>query len=220
MSRTPPGPSPEEIWIAALAGKAAASGNPALAGSEEELAALSGELVRARFAQALREVRAAPDPELTRARVLAGASAGRPSSHEGRRRALIAAGAGGVGLAAGIAGTLLLHPAHVRGDFTDVQGSQEIVRTTQVRSAGGARARHYVVRSSNIGLTAAELAALLAQTGASFRVSQQPAGGMQFELQPLAVVPPVLAQQGASRLKINFPPDTSIRIYIVDLASR
>jgi hypothetical protein len=202
----------------ALAGRPAASGVPPLAGSSEELATLSGELLRGRFAQSLREVRAAPDPELTRARILASASAGRPTPQDSRRRALITAGAAGAGLAAGIAGTLLLHPARVRAGFADVQGSQEIVRPTQTRATSGTRSRHYVVRSADVATTAAELAALLAQTGASFRVTQS-AGAMQFDLQPLAVVPPVLAQQGASRLKIDVPPDTAIRIYIADNAS-
>lgn len=219
VSSTGPGPSAEEVWLAALAGKPPTSGTPPPAGSSLELATLGGELLRARFAQAVREVRAAPDPELTRARILAAASAGRPTPQDGRRRALTAAGAAGAGLAAGIAGTLLLHPARVTGGFADVQDSHEIVRTTQVRATGGARARHYVVRTANVAATAAQLAALLAQTGASFRVSPQAGGAMQFDVQPLAVVPPVLTQQGASRLKIEFQPDTAIRIYIVDHAA-
>lgn len=200
-----PSPTPDGPWLDALRGRPQSVPAP---DSDEALAARSGELIRAHFEAQLREVRSAPDPELTRARVLAAASAG-PRAPVRRPRAL--AIPAGVGLAAGIVGTLLLHPQ--AREFSDVLNSQELVSNAEIQPLSTGSTRRFVVRSRDVPATAAQLAALLTRARAPFRVTPQPDGALQFDVQPLSHVPTALSQAAGS-LKISFPPDTAIRVYV------
>jgi hypothetical protein len=204
----PSGQDPEEAWLAALAGRRA-PGAPPAPGSGEDLAIRSGELIRARFAKALSAVRAAPDPELTRVRILTAAAAGRPAQPR-QPRALAFAGAG---LAAGIVGTLLLQP-HAPRDFADVESSSEYVRSIQMRAASDQPARSFTVISTDVKATAGQLAAILARAGVTFQMTAQE-HGVLFELQALNKVPQPLIE-AAARLKIEFPPHTAIQVSILE----
>jgi hypothetical protein len=207
---------PEEAWLLALAGRHPA-GTPPAPSSDEAFAARTGQLIRARFEKALRQVRAAPDPELTRMRILTAAAAGLPAPP--RSRALAIASAASAGLAAGIVGTVLLQPAHAHRDFADVRSSQENISNTEMRAATALTMRRFTLISRNVSETAAELAAILARAGVPFRVSLQPERAVEFDVPPLANVPASLTQ-AASALNIDFPPDTAIRVYILDHASK
>jgi hypothetical protein len=210
-------PDPEEAWLAALAGKHP-PGAPLAPGSGQELAVRSGELIRARFSKALRQVHAAPDPETTRAKILAAAAAGRPAPGH-HHRTLALASAAGAGLAAGIVGTLLLQPPHAHHDFADVESSSEIGNDTEMRTASAQTTRTFNVLSSNVPATAADLASTLARSGVAFRVTLPQEGGVLFKVERLSTVPASLLST-ASALKIDFPPDTVIWIHIIDRAPK
>jgi hypothetical protein len=199
----PHGQLPEDAWLEVLSGA-----RPAAPGSDEELAATGGELIRARFEAALRTVRAAPDPELTRVRVLAVARAG-PRAQQRRSRAMVLSAA--AGLAAGVVAMLLLRPVLVPRDFAEVRGSRELVSLAHRPDAGARAIRHFLVRSSNVPATAAQLAAILARARAPYRVGPQPGGGLQLEVEPLHAVPASVSRAAAA-LDIDFPPDTAVQV--------
>jgi hypothetical protein len=73
--------------------------------------------------------------------------------------------------------------------------------------------REFVVRSRNIPDTAAHLAEILTQAGAELSVRTLPSRAVEFEIAPLASVPPQITQ-AAHALKIDFPAGTPLRLTI------
>lgn len=216
MSRPPfPEIPSDETWLAELRGPVKSPPH-----ADAELAATAGWLIRARYDTALREVRAAPDPELTRKRILARA---RATTQRPSRRWLAAAVAGSAaGLAAGIIGTLLLTPPLeqlLTGDegFPEVAGSQEVAPRVSAPAplekslSLTPPQRTFVVRSRNVPATAARLAALLAGAGASLRVRSLPGNRTEFEIAPLDTVPERLAR-AAQEMRIEIPAGTPVEV--------
>jgi len=202
-TKPPASEDPEEAWLAALAGRGATARD-----SDESLAHDAGSLIRARFSAALREERAAPDSELTRARILAHARAGR-----GRRRWLDATLAGSTGIAAGfVAAALWLHGA-TPTLLPAVTGGEMLSAPPDTKTLELAPERRYLIHSRDVAATAAELARHFLRAGASLKMQSLAGGQVQIDIEPLAQVSPDLAAIGA-RLGLAIEGGESLRFTI------
>ncbi|HMK85309.1 MAG TPA: hypothetical protein VK437_05060 [Steroidobacteraceae bacterium] len=203
----PPGPEdPDGAWLAELAGRE----RTAHPDPDTRLAEAAGRLIRARFDSALREIRAAPDPQLARARVLAHAR----SFRRGRRGWLAAAFAGGAGLAAGIvAATLWVQLKGPQPEFGAVTGSEAVSPSPDTKTLDLLEMKRYVIHSRDAQATAAQLAAHLTRAHASLRVETLEDGRVQIDVDPLPSVPEDLSRI-ASRLGITIKSGESVRFTI------
>lgn len=160
---------------------------------DTRVARVAGGLIRARFNAALKEVRAEPDVELTRARILARAR----SSGSRRTGGLLRSVAAGVtGLAAGIMATVIwIQGANPRAEFGAVT-SVESVSAPPDSKALEIIMKRYVIHSRNATETAGQLVTHLVRAHANLRVQNLPDGSVQIDLESVPSVTEDLAAVG------------------------
>jgi hypothetical protein len=204
----PPGlEDPEAAWVAELAGRERTA-NP---DPDTRLAAIAGWLIRARFKAALREVRAAPDPEMTRARILAHARANRSNRRGWLGPAFVA---GGSGLAAGIvAAVLWVQGIAPPSEFAAVSGSETVSPPPDSKTLDVLGAQRYVIRSRDVAETAAQLTSHLTRAHASLRLRTLSDGSVQIDVDSLPSVTEDLARV-AARLGVPMKSGESLQFTI------